>query len=173
MCLVAFIIFGASAHIVRIDAARTRNADAIGEHLHKHIVNIRSIFKKSPIFFMCESNMGQEASHIYSMLRRYPGITCANDSKRDGLLTTHNRKELYILELQRYIMTNSIFFCKDVNRESMAILKRELIQFKRIVVENPRARAKFYYTGKDKGQDDTVMALSMGLWWAMQKIRLY
>ena len=173
MCLVAFIIFGASAHIVRIDAARTRNADAIGEHLHKHIVSIRTIFKKSPIFFMCESNMGQEASHIYSMLRRYPGITCANDSKRDGLLTTHNRKELYILELQRYIMTNSLFFCKYVNRECMAILKRELIQFKRIVVENPRARAKFYYTGKDKGQDDTVMALSMGLWWAMQKIRLY
>lgn len=168
MCLVAFLLFGGSAYVLRLDAQRARNAVEIRECLFAHIRAVRESFPDSRIIFMCESNMGQEASHIYEMLSRTPNCECVSDSKRDGILTTHERKELYILELQRYVMTESIYFCTTASTEGVDALKREMIQFKRVVVDNPRVRAKFFYTGKQSGQDDTVMAVSMGLWWAMQ-----
>lgn len=170
MCLAAFILFGGSVYIIRLDAERARNANEIRNCLQSHIASIRAEFPKTPIIFMCESNMGQEASHIYEMLRQTPNCKCISDSTRDGILTTHQRKELYVLELQRYVVTQSLFFCTTASRVGVAMLKREMMQFKRIVVDNPRARAKFFYTGKNSGQDDTVMAVSMGLWWAMQTI---
>ena len=65
-------------------------------------------------------------------------------------------------------MMDGLLFCKQVNTSGMNSLKVEMMQFKRIVADNPRSRAKFFYSGKAGGQDDTVMAISMGLWWAMQ-----
>ena len=172
MCLVSFIIYGGSVYVTSINACRAQNARAIQEQLRTHLQSTRAMFPRAPIVFMCESNMGQEASHIYAMLTDVPGIKCISDGKgRDGLLTTNERKESYVLELQRYLMTDTMFFCKSIEREGMQMLKKEMLQFRRIVVDNPRARAKFYYTGKDRGQDDTVMAVSMGFWWAMQHIR--
>ena len=168
MCLVSFIFIRGAVYILDIDAARAKNANEIRSHVLNHINRIINTFTQSHIVFMCESNMGQEASHIYGMLRAFPQIQCLNDSKRDGLLTTHNRKELYILELQRYLMMDGLLFCKQVNTSGMNSLKVEMMQFKRIVADNPRSRAKFFYSGKAGGQDDTVMAISMGLWWAMQ-----
>ena len=171
MCLVSFLLYQGAVYIISLDSKIARNSDEVRENLFAHINITKRRFPRSTIFFMCESNMGQEASHIYSMLRSFSNIDYANDKNREGVMTTQERKELYILELQRYTMTESIYLADSISERGLKLLKKEMLQFKRIVVENHRVRSKFYYTGKDKGQDDTVMATSMGLWWAMEHLK--
>jgi hypothetical protein len=175
MSLISFILWRNAVYIVAMDAKRANGFMEIRTMLMKHVWRVRKMFRHIRIHFICESNMGQEASHMESMLKEVPMLTTESEKTRAGVTTTYARKELYILELQRHIVTRSLFFSEvrgfpGISSECRAILRKELLGFKRLTVENKTVQNKFIYTGKQRGQDDTVMALSIGIWWAIKLI---
>ena len=112
-----------------------------------------------------------------TMLSDVPYLTVEREKGRSGVTTTYARKELYVLALQRHVLTRSIFFTNTngfpvgVSSEQRAIMRKELLGFKRLTVENMQVRNRFIYTGKQRGNDDTVMALCIGVWWAAEYLR--
>lgn len=175
MSLITFMLWRNAVYIVAMDAKRANGFMAVRETLMKHVWRVRKMFRRIRIHFICESNMGQEASHMESMLKEVPMLTTQGEKNRAGVTTTYSRKELYILELQRHVVTRSLFFTEvrgfpGISSECRAILRKELLGFKRLTVENITVQNKFIYTGKQRGQDDTVMALSIGVWWAIKLI---
>ena len=176
MCLITFMLWRNAVYIVTMDAQRANGFMEIREILMKHIWRVRAMFRRVHIHFICESNMGQEASHMEAMLHEVPMLTTESEKMRSGVTTTYARKEMYILALQRHVVTRALFFTQVpgfptcVSEQNRAILRKELLGFKRLTVENMTVRNKFIYTGKQRGNDDTVMALSIGVWWGLKYI---
>ena len=176
MCLITFMLYRNAVYIVAMDAKRANGFMAIRETLMQHIWRVRKMFRRVHIHFICESNMGQEASHMAAMLNEVPFLSVESEKARSGVTTTYARKEMYILELQRHVVTRALFFTQVdgfptcVTEQDRAILRKELLGFKRLTVENMTVRNKFIYTGKQRGNDDTVMALSIGVWWGIKYI---
>ena len=177
MCLISFILYRNAIYIIAIDAQKANGFIAVREVLMRHIWRVRKMFRRVHIHFICESNMGNEASHMEAMLNEVPFLTTQREKDRSGVITTYKRKELYILELQRHIITRSLFFTQVrgfptcCSEEQLKILRKELLGFKRLTVENMQVRNRFIYTGKQRGNDDTVMALAIGVWWGLHYIK--
>ena len=176
MCLITFMLWRNAVYLVAMDAERANGFMEVRDVLMRHIWRVRKMFRRVHIHFICESNMGQEASHMEAMLNEVPMLTAESEKTRSGVTTTYARKELYILELQRHVVTRALFFTQVpgfptcVSEQNRALLRKELLGFKRLTVENMTVRNKFIYTGKQRGNDDTVMALSIGVWWGIKYI---
>ena len=83
------------------------------------------------------------------MLRSFRKVYTLRDKQRTGVVTTANRKELYAIEAQKYIIQESIhihegFFCANPHgaaKEEERVLeefKKQLLGFKRIIVAPQR-----------------------------------
>ena len=153
-----------------------RGHDAVESMILTHIEAVRQRFRNCPIFVAVENNMGQEASHIYACLQRSPwrsGLHYVHENNVAGVRTTQAKKELMVLELQKYVSQDALVLSKQCHAQIGADIleecKTQLLAFRRVVlVSNTlRSEPRILYSGKSSGggQDDYVIALGLGAYW--------
>lgn len=157
-----------------------RGHDAVESMILQHIEAVRKRFT-CPIFVAVENNMGQEASHIYNSLQRSSwkaNLHYVHENNVAGVRTTQAKKELMVLELQKYVSQDALVLSKqcyrqlsadEVSRAMLEECKAQLLSFRRVVlVSNTlRSEPRILYSGKTSGggQDDYVIALGLGAYW--------
>lgn len=158
-----------------------RGHDAVETMIMNHIAAVRVRFPSQAIFVAVENNMGQEASHIYACLQRSSwraNLHYVHENNVAGVRTTQAKKELMVLELQKYVSQEALVLSKRCHaqlaqdKESQAMLEEcrsQLLAFRRVVLVSNTLRSdpRVLYSGKTSGggQDDYVIALGLGAYW--------
>ncbi len=149
MGIVSLAVEYNSIILLGIDTHCCKGHQQINDLLTAHIRKLRKQFPDGWIIHIPEANLGHEADHMEYMLRSYRKIYTLRDKQRTGVVTTANRKELYAIEAQKYIIQESIhihegFFSSNPHgtaKEEERVLeefKKQLLGFKRIIVAPQR-----------------------------------
>ena len=192
MSIVSMTLIQGVATIIAVDLALQKGHDHIEKIITTHIDSIRNIplFATSWIIFIPEANLGNEASHMKSMLSAYPKLWTYQDNGNDGIITTNKRKELFAEEGIKSLSKEALVIWENVllpnpfdirgyeekKKEILSKLKAQLAAFSKIVKDRGHSKPIFIFSGKGpnaKENDDFVMALLIGLYfgtlWVMGK----
>lgn len=143
--------------------------------LVRHFDKINSIarFKSAVKVFIPENNLGNEATHMHSMIRDRPDVrTYWEKEDRPGIRKSHRNTDDYHFLMDEYLGSNSIGF--DTNTftcsrkqsvNSVKNLAREQMEAYHIEYDKERNKKKLTGKSNDK-QDDLNIALMMLLYWA-------
>ena len=192
MSIVSIALIHGRATVVAIDLAHQTGHDYIEKLLTSHIDSLRQCnqFKDSWIIFIPEANLGNEASHMKSMLSMHEKLWTYQDNGKDGIITSNERKELYAAEGVKHLASGSLTLWKhlllpnpfnhnDYKDKKKNILKKltsQLAAFSKIIKQRGHKKPLFIFSGKgpqaDKN-DDFVIALLIALYfgslWCMRK----
>lgn len=170
----SYIVIGIESHCVK-------GHGEVQSLLHAHVGNIKSQFPSSMIIFIPESNLGHEASHMWSMIKDMGNTRCIMENAQPGVITTHKRKELYancmieafarggVCALGNFIVANPFADANSRVSNSKETFARQLGQFCKLVVKRgDHDLPKIIYSGKMNGPDDLVMTFMIGMYWSMQ-----
>lgn len=181
-CLAAVTVAFIENRMVVLDVANetARGHEAVKTVLSKHFDRVRTItgFKTTPIVVVVENNLGQEAEHISHMFKHSDG-SLLHFMREDGIAgcrTTQKRKELFTGELSKYIqlggfkMSRSFLDGVHCDADMQEEIKRQLVCWRRVVLVSTSGRSepRILYTGKDSGNDDVTIVLSMVAFYGTQ-----
>ena len=181
MAIVSCTFLNGQLVILGLDSHAVRGHDQIEELLMAHISQIRTTFGACWIIFVAESNLGQEADHMAHMLRAQSMCHCVREDGLSGVRTTNKRKELYSMELCKFMSQSACVLCKDLvvanpftsadKQVVLDSLRKQLIGYRKIVLKSTtgRSEARVCYTGKAQGaNDDLVVTLTIAAYWGVQ-----
>ena len=186
MAIVSATFAQGSMVIVGLDSHPVRGHDEIETILLAHISSLQDIYSDSWLIFVGESNLGQEADHMRHMLRSNGNVYCVMEGGLAGVRTTQKRKELYAMELCKFMSqyalkhTHGKLVCanplKHVSRDElykayMCDFEKQLLGFRKIVLHSQTGRSepRIAYTGKSQGaQDDLVVTATIAAYWGVQ-----
>ena len=181
MAIVSCTFLNGQLVILGLDSHAVRGHDQIVELLMAHISQIRTTFGACWIIFVAESNLGQEADHMAHMLRAQSMCHCVREDGLSGVRTTNKRKELYSMELCKFMSQSACVLCKDLvvanpftsadKQVVLDSLRKQLIGYRKIVLKSTtgRSEARVCYTGKAQGaNDDLVVTLTIAAYWGVQ-----
>lgn len=184
MAIVSLVLIQDKTFIVGLDASPADGPEEIRALLIQHIRGVRAIMGNAYCIAIFESNLGQEAQHMRHMVKDERLVYVIHEKKRAGVTTTHKRKELYATTLVESIQDlrfSPKCVCAnpklDANKRlkiTQQEFKKQMIQFKKLTIPaaKPFDLPKIVYTGKTKKgvNDDLVMTLMIGLFWAREFI---
>lgn len=186
MAIVSATFCRGSMVIVGLDNHPVRGHDEIEIVLLAHVAGLQALFPDTWLIFVGESNLGQEADHMKHMLRTNNNVYSIMEGGLAGVRTTHKRKELYAMELCKFLSQNALqhlgenIVCEnplkqasndDVLKSTMAELEKQLLGFRKIVIHSQTGRSepRIAYTGKSQGgQDDLVVTATIAAYWGVQ-----
>ena len=174
-CRGQMLLLGVESHPVK-------GHEQIETLLMAHIKGLRKTWGERWIIFFAESNLGQEADHMCFMLRNMGFVHCVREEGIAGVRTTNKRKELYAMELSKFmsqgacvvheqVVCENPFGDEDRSRRALDELRKQLTGFRKIVLQSTtgRSEARVCYTGKMQGaNDDLVITLSICAYWGVQ-----
>ena len=180
-CLAAVTVAFVENRMIVVDVANTtaRGHTAIKTVLGEHFDRVRQMgFTATPIVVVVENNLGQEAEHIAHMFKHSDG-SLLHFMREDGIAgcrTTQKRKELFTGELTKYIqlggfkMARQFLDTEHCDAQLQEEIKRQLVCWRRVVLVSTSGRSepRILYTGKDSGNDDVTIVLSMVAFYGTQ-----
>lgn len=180
-CLAAVTVAFVENRMIVCDVANAtaRGHDAIKTVLGEHFDRVRQMgFTATPIVVVVENNLGQEAEHIAHMFKQSDG-SLLHFMREDGIAgcrTTQKRKELFTGELTKYIqlggfkMARQFLDTQHCDEQLQEEIKRQLVCWRRVVLVSTSGRSepRILYTGKDSGNDDVTIVLSMVAFYGTQ-----
>ena len=186
MAIVSATFVSGSMVIVGMDNHPVRGHDQIEAVLLAHIAALQILYPNTWIIFVGESNLGQEADHMKHMLRSNAYVYCIMEGGLAGVRTTQKRKELYAMELCKFMSQMALMHTGDkmvcanplkqldeetLRKSCMGELQKQLLGFRKIVLHSQtgRSEARISYTGKSQGaQDDLVITTIIAAYWGVQ-----
>ena len=115
------------------------------------------------------------------MLKNEGFCHCVKEDGLTGVRTTNKRKELYSMELCKFMSQSACVLCNDLVVANpfthgdctrlLESLKKQLIGYRKIIIKSTtgRSEARVCYTGKSQGaNDDLVVTLSIAAYWGVQ-----
>lgn len=182
MAIVSATFVRGSMVIVGIDYHAVKGHDEIEVLLMAHMHALQKAYPNVWFIFVGESNLGQEADHMKHMLRHEPNVYCVMEGGLAGVRTTHKRKELYAMELCKFIsqdamqhtgaqliVSNPLRACTADS--ALAEFKKQLLGFRKIVLHSSTGRSepRISFTGKSQGaQDDICITATIAAYWGVQ-----
>jgi len=166
MCAISVALVRGVFIVLHITTQPTTNAEDVRQMVIEHIGQVRAQkwCEHSEIVILPENNLGHEASHIqYFTKTLYRVRTYYERPGRVGVGTTQRRKALYVQNLQAVLSLGQIGLAPHIGEETEE-LGTQLRQFSRTF----RKTGTCSYSGKDSGNDDTVMALMIAVHWGKQ-----
>ena len=115
MALVSIAFSKGQLVVVGLDSHAVRGHDQIEMLLLSHVERLRQTWKTSWIIFVAESNLGQEADHMKHMLRNHGFVYCVSEDGLAGVRTTNKRKELYAMELCKFMSQDGCAMNTDLS----------------------------------------------------------
>ena len=186
MAIVSVTFKAGSMVVVGLDYHAVKGHDEIEVLLMEHIHALQVRYPDVWFIFVGESNLGQEADHMKHMLRTEPNVYCVMEGGLAGVRTTNKRKELYAMELCKFISQSALVHTGEhmvvvnsfkegpparLREQAMKELGRQLLGFRKIVLHSQTGRsdARISYTGKSQGsQDDLVVTATIAAYWGVQ-----
>ena len=183
MALVSVAFHRGQMCVVGMDSHAVRGHDEIEMLLMDHIEGLREIWCSAWFIFVGESNLGQETDHMRHMLRSCGYVYCVCEKGVAGVRTTNQRKELYAMELCKFVSQQACLLEKRIvvknrfldagsrKQETLENLRKQLIGFRKLVLKSTSGRSepRVSYTGKSQGaQDDLVVTMSIAAYWGVQ-----
>lgn len=186
MAIVSATFAHGSMVIVGVDNHPVRGHDQIEQVLLAHITQLQALFPDCWLVFVGESNLGQEADHMKHMLRHNSNVYSVMEGGLAGVRTTQKRKELYAMELCKFMSQNALqhigehLVCanplkqstaEELRKVTMDELKKQLLGYRKIVLHSQTGRSepRIAYTGKSQGaQDDLVVTATIAAYWGVQ-----
>lgn len=186
MAIVSATFLRGSMVVVGLDYHAVKGHDEIEQLLMAHIHTMQRVYPDVWFIFVGESNLGQEADHMKHMLRAETNVFAVMEGGLAGVRTTHKRKELYAMELCKFISQRALSHTGDalvcanpiktgtaaeLRAAALAELTKQLLGFRKIVLHSQTGRSepRISYTGKSQGaQDDLVVTLTIAAYWGVQ-----
>ena len=186
MAIVSATFLRGTMVVVGVDFHAVRGHDQIEVLLMAHVKQLQRQYPDTWLIFVGESNLGQEADHMKHMLRNESSVYAIMEGGLAGVRTTQKRKELYAMELCKFISQKALahtgeqLVCtnplKNKNAderrsEVMTELHKQLLGYRKIVLHSQTGRSepRISYTGKSQGaQDDIVVTLTIAAYWGVQ-----
>jgi len=186
MAIVSATFCSGSMAIVGVDYHAVRGHDEIEKLLMAHVHALQRQYPDIWLIFIGESNLGQEADHMKHMLRREANVYSVMEGGLAGVRTTQKRKELYAMELCKFISQKALVHTgddmvtvnplksgtpSDLRKAAMNEMTKQLLGFRKIVLHSQTGRSepRISYTGKSQGaQDDIVITLTIAAYWGVQ-----
>lgn len=186
MAIVSATFVRGSMVIVGLDYHAVKGHDEIEKLLMAHIHAMQRMYPDTWFIFVGESNLGQEADHMKHMLRAEANVYAVMEGGLAGVRTTNKRKELYAMELCKFISQKALAHtgtnivvsnpmktgsAAELRDGAMAELGKQLLGFRKIVLHSQTGRSepRISYTGKSQGaQDDLVVTLTIAAYWGVQ-----
>lgn len=180
MAIVSVTFVQGSMVVLGLDSHPVRGHDEIEIVLMAHMAGLQKLFKDCWFIFVGESNLGQEADHMRHMLRHESNVYAVTEGGLAGVRTTNKRKELYSMELCKFMSQQAMAHTGDklvstnplnLTSKPLEDLKQQLMGFRKIILHSKtgRSEARVSYTGKSQGaQDDLVVTLSIAAYWGVQ-----
>ena len=183
MALVSVAFYRGQLCIVGLDSHAVRGHDEIETLLLAHVGALRNQWPASWFIFIGESNLGQETDHMRHMLRSHGYVYCVCENGLAGVRTTNKRKELYAMELCKFVsqeacvlestlvVANPFMSVSERSAATCDALRKQMIGFRKLVLQSTSGRSepRVSYTGKAQGaQDDLVITLSIAAYWGIQ-----
>ena len=180
MAIVTGVFCQGQLHIVGIDSHAVRGHDQIKGMLMAHIAQLRVKWPNVWIIFFAESNLGQEADHMKFMLKDSGFVHCVCEEGLAGVRTTNKRKELYSMELSKFMSQDACRLLdnpvianpySDSAHATLESFRKQLVGFRKIVLKSTTGRSepRVCYTGKSNGgNDDIVVTLTILAYWGVQ-----
>jgi len=103
MAIVSSVFHSGKLYIVGLDSHPVRGHTEIEKLLMAHIKTLRAKYPGVWFIFVAESNLGQEADHMAHMLKNEGFCHCVKEDGLTGVRTTNKRKELYSMELCKFM----------------------------------------------------------------------
>lgn len=186
MAIVSATFLAGSMVIVGLDYHAVKGHDEIESLLMAHIHSLQHKYPDVWFIFVGESNLGQEADHMKYMLRAESNVYAVTEGGLAGVRTTNKRKELYAMELCKFISQKALahvgsnMVCANPMKEgtpgelfdaAQKELVKQLLGYRKIVLHSQTGRSepRISYTGKSQGaQDDLVVTLTIAAYWGVQ-----
>ena len=180
MAIVSCVFNSGALHIVGLDSHPVRGHNEIENLLMAHIKQLRSRFQNCWFIFVGESNLGQEADHMAYMLKNEGFVHCVTENGLAGVRTTNKRKELYSMELSKFMSQNACKIDKNMivanpygttKKSTLESFRKQMLGYRKIVLKSSTGRSepRVCYTGKSQGaNDDLVVTLTIGAYWGVQ-----
>lgn len=182
MALVSVVFDRGRLVLVGVDSFAVRGHDQIETLLIAHIRALREIWGAAWFVFVAESNLGQEADHMRHMLSKYGYVYCVGEEGVAGVRTTNKRKELYSMELCKFMSQDAMaidtklvcanpFLTDSRKADTLALMKKQLVGYRKIILKSTtgRSEARVCYTGKSQGAaDDIVVTMTIAAYWGVQ-----
>ena len=114
------------------------------------------------------------------MLKNEGYVHCVSENGLAGVRTTNKRKELYSMELSKFMsqnacrIDNALIVANPYGVTKQATLdsfRKQMLGYRKIVLKSTtgRSEARVCYTGKSQGaNDDLVVTLTIGAYWGVQ-----
>jgi hypothetical protein len=164
--------------LIGLESFPSRTALENDSFLINHINRIRqdSRFRTSRSVIIIESNLGLESDRISYMLAEnlsnYIVMSERDDGTHTGFRTTSNVKSMAVETLRERILDNSLRLADNETLVSdrgydtiTAMLIDQMQEFAEVLKESPTEKPKKFYSGKDAGKDDLIMALLIMIHW--------
>jgi hypothetical protein len=180
MAIVSATFARGSMVVVGLDSHPVRGHDEIQILLMAHVRALQARYPDTWLIFVGESNLGQEADHMRHMLRAESNVYTVEEGGLAGVRTTAKRKELYAMELCKFLSQGAMQHTGDtlvisnpLNTASDPLkeFQRQLLGFRKIVLHSKtgRSEARISYTGKSQGaQDDLIITATIAAYWGVQ-----
>ena len=143
MALVTTVFCRGQLHVVGIDSHPVRGHDQIEMLLMAHMNELRKRWPGVWIIFVGESNLGQEADHMRHMLKDTGFVHCVCEDGLAGVRTTNKRKELYSMELSKFMSQDAFRLAQDpvianpftdARLSTVEALRKQLVGFRKIIL---------------------------------------
>jgi len=186
MAIVSVTFRSGSMILVGLDYHPVRGHDEIEVLLMAHVHELQNRYPDVWFIFVGESNLGQEADHMKHMLRKEGNVYSVTEGGLAGVRTTQKRKELYAMELCKFISQSALAHTgenmvvvnplkevspADLREGAMEELRKQLLGYRKIVLHSQTGRSepRISYTGKSQGaQDDIVVTMTIAAYWGVQ-----
>jgi len=186
MAIVTVTFRQGSMIIAGLDFHPVKGHDQIKQLLLSHVHALQSQYSDAWFIFVGESNLGQEADHMKHMLRHESNVYSVCEGGLAGVRTTQKRKELYAMEVCKFISQNAMLHTGDalvsanplkdetdseLRKQALNELEKQLLGYRKIVMHSQTGRSdpRISYTGKSQGaQDDLVVTLTIAAYWGVQ-----
>ena len=186
MAIVSATFVAGNMVLVGMDNHPVRGHDQIEQILLAHVAALQQLYRDTWFIFVGESNLGQEADHMKHMLSTNPFVYSIMEGGLAGVRTTHKRKELYAMELCKFMSqyalqhTGDDMVCAnplkqmaaaDLRKSTLDEMQKQMLGFRKIVLhsETGRSEPRVVYTGKSQGaQDDLIMTCTIAAYWGVQ-----
>lgn len=167
--------------ILGLDSVQVKSKIAIKNTLRSHFDRINKVsrFKGIIKIFVPENNLGNEATHMNSMLKRYGDVkTYWQKDDKPGINKSADLTDNYQYLFYSKLQSNDIVFDMDafttsttMKFEDMKRLARE--QLEHVHYEFDPKTKKIHITGKGgpDQQDDLSVAIQMAVYWGRVALR--
>tara|TARA_Y100000817_G_scaffold110586_1_gene86540 strand:+ start:320 stop:1324 length:1005 start_codon:yes stop_codon:yes gene_type:complete len=180
MAIVSCAFLFGQMQIIGLDSHAVRGHDEIETLLMAHVKQLRKRLPHVWFIFVAESNLGQEADHMAFMLKNEGFVHTVTENGLAGVRTTNKRKELYSMELSKFMSQSACKLDKNVTvanpfgttkESTLQSFRKQMLGYRKILLKSTTGRSepRVCYTGKSQGaNDDLVVTLTICAYWGVQ-----